>query len=118
MSVLTFYPFIEIPITTSTLPNVTLAQQGTNVTLQCQVEMTTPAPSITWLANGTVVQVSGENYTINVDASSEGIYQCLVEASFNVSTNDFGLPPTYSFISATFVDTFCEYKLHRCIDAR
>ena len=96
----------EIPITTSTLSNVTLAQQGTNVTLQCQVEMTTPAPSITWLANGTVVQVSGENYTINVDASSEGIYQCLVEASFNVSTNNAGVPPMYSFISTTFVDVF------------
>ena len=95
----------EIPIT-AILKNFTLAQQGTNVTLQCQVAMTTPAPSITWLSNGTVVQVSGENYTINVDESSEGIYQCLVEASFNVSTNNVGLPPTYSFISTTFVDVF------------
>ena len=70
--------------------------------------MTTPTPTTVWLANGTTVQVSTENYTITVGSSSEGIYQCLVEASFIVSTNSVGLPPTYSFISTTFVDTYCE----------
>ena len=103
------YSYItEIPITNSTLPNTTLVQEGTSLTLQCQVVMTTPTPAIVWLANGAVVQVSTENYTIIVNSSSEGIYQCLVEASFIVSTNSIGLPPTYSFISTTFVDTYCE----------
>jgi len=74
--------------------------------------MTTPTPSIVWLANGAVVEVSADNYTIIVNASSEGIYQCLVEASFNVSTNEVGLPPISSFISTTFVDILCEsYKI-------
>ena len=70
--------------------------------------MTTPTPTIVWLANGVTVQVSTENYTITVGSNSEGIYQCLVEASFIVSTNSVGLPPTYSFISTTFVDTYCK----------
>ena len=71
--------------------------------------MTTPTPTIIWLVNGATVQVStAENYTIIVNSTSEGIYQCLVEASFIVSTNSVGLPPTYSFISTTFVDTYCE----------
>ena len=99
----------EIPIAISTLPNTTLVQEGTSITLQCQVLITTPTPTITWLVNGGIVQVSAaENYTIIVNSTSEGIYQCLVEASFIVSTNSVGLPPTYSFISTTFVDTFCE----------
>ena len=105
------YIYTEIPITTSSLPSVSLAQQGTSVTLQCQVVMTTPTPSIAWLVNGTVVQTSTENYTVIVNSGSEGIYQCLVEASFVVSTNGIGLPPTYSFISTTFVDAFCKNNM-------
>ena len=108
--------FTEIPITTSTLPNVSIAREGTNLTLQCLIVMTTPMPSITWLFNGAVVQASTEDYTFNANASSEGIYQCLVEAPFVVSTNCIGIPPTYSFISTTFVDTFCKNNscLIRC----
>ena len=108
---LPFYYNTEIPITTSVLPSISLAQQGTSITLQCQVEMTTPTPYTTWLVNGTVVQTSTENYTITVKPGSEGIYQCLVEASFIVSTNSIGLPPTYSFISTTLVDTFCKSSM-------
>ena len=100
------YPYIiEIPVTISTLPNVSSVQEGTSLTLQCQVAMTIPAPSIIWLANGTIVQTSTENYTIT---GSKGIYQCLVEASFIISTNSDELPPTYSFISTTLVDVFCK----------
>ena len=98
----------EIPITVSTLPNTSLVQQGMSLTLQCQVLMTTPTPYIVWLANGTAVENSTQNYTITADPSSEGIYQCLVEASFIVSTNSIGIPPTYSFTSTTFVDIFCK----------
>ena len=111
----------EIPIAISTLPNTTLVQEGTSLTLQCQVLMTTPTPTIIWLVNGATVQVSIENYTIIVNSSSEGIYQCLVEAPFIVSTNSVGLPPMYSFISTTFVDTYCEndkyirHHTHICI---
>ena len=98
----------EIPITVSILPNTSLVQEGMSLTLQCQVLMTTPTPYIVWLINGTAVENSTENYTITANPSSEGIYQCLVEAAFIVSTNSIGIPPTYSFISTTFVDTYCK----------
>ena len=74
--------------------------------------MTTPTPTIIWLVNGATVQIFTENLTIIDNSSSEGIYQCLVEAPFIVSTNSVGLPPMYSFISTTFVHTYSENDIY------
>jgi len=38
----------------------------------------------------------------------QGIYQCLVEASFTTTTNRAGLPPMTSLVTTTFVDVFCK----------
>ena len=96
------------------LPAVTAAMEGTNITLRCLPEMTYPTPSITWLANGTDVQVTTGNYTIGpISASSEIIYQCLVEGTFVPSTNSIGLPPTISFITTTVID--CKRVIVWCV---
>jgi len=72
--------------------------------------MTTPTPTITWLANGSVVQVGTNQYTIDVaDETSRGVYQCLVEAPFTPTTNSVGLPPSTSFVSTTLLDTFGKF---------
>ena len=96
------------------LPAVTAVMEGTNITLRCLPEMTYPTPSITWLANGTDVQVTTGNYTISpISASSEIIYQCLVEGTFVPSTNSIGLPPTISFITTTVID--CKRAMYVCV---
>ncbi|XP_065910088.1 uncharacterized protein [Dysidea avara] len=99
----------EIPalLIDSVLSNLTLVREGSNVTLECSPLMTTPTPTITWLANGSVVQVGTNQYTIGVvDETSRGVYQCLVEATFSPTTNSVGLPPSTSFIFTTLLDTF------------
>lgn len=85
------------------LPEIIAVREGTNVTLQCSPMMVYPAPVITWLMDGSVVQVTTENYTIG-PVSEPAIYQCLVEAAFVPSTNKIGLPPTVSFITTTLID--------------
>ena len=101
--------FIVIPKlpAKSVLSNLTLVREGSSITLECSPLMTTPTPKITWLVNGSVVQVDTNEYTIDVaDETSRGIYQCLVEATFTPTTNGVGLPPTSSFIFTTLLDTF------------
>jgi len=103
--------FTAIPLLplNSVLSNYTLVREGTNVTLECSPLMTTPTPKITWLVNGSVVQVDTNQYTIDVaDETSRGVYQCLVEATFTPTTNSVGLPPSTSFVSTTLLDTFCK----------
>jgi len=91
------------------LSNLTLVREGSSITLECSPLMTTPTPTITWLANGSVVQVGTDEYTIDVaDETSRGVYQCLVEATFTPTTNGVGLPPTTSLVSTTLLDTFCK----------
>ena len=103
--------FTEIPVLLidSVLSNLTLVREGSNVTLECSSLMTIPTPTIIWLANGSVVQVGTNQYTIDVaDETSRGVYQCLVEATFTPTTNSVGLPPSTSFVSTTLLDTFCK----------
>jgi len=99
----------------SVLPNLTLVREGSNVTLECSPMMTTPTPTIIWLANGSVVQNGTNEYTIDVaNEISRGVYQCLVEATFTPTTNGVGLPPNTCFISTTLLDTFCK-KISLCV---
>lgn len=93
----------------SILPNLTVVREGNNVTLVCSPMETTPAPTITWLKNGSVVATATDEYTINeVNEASEGIYQCLVEATFTPTTNSVGLPPATSLASTTLLVTYCK----------
>ncbi|XP_065905338.1 hemicentin-1-like isoform X4 [Dysidea avara] len=98
-------PVLQGPLV---LPEVTLVQTGNDVTLECPQMITYPIPSLMWLANGSVVLENMVNYTFTtVGDTTEGIYQCLVEASFTPTTNRAGLPPVISFVTTTFVDVFC-----------
>ena len=101
------FVIVEVPaiMEDMVLAPMTAAREGTDITLSCLPEMTYPTPNITWLANGTDVQVPTANYTVGpINASSETIYQCLVEATFVPSTNSIGLPPSISFITTTVID--------------
>ena len=87
---------------------------GNDVTLECPQMMTCPTPTLMWLANGSIVLENMVNYTFTaVGDTAEGIYQCLVEASFTPTTNRVGLPPVISVVTATFVDVFCKC-VHVC----
>ena len=117
-TIIIFIICVEVPVLleTSALPDVTLVQMGNDVTLQCPLMVTTPTPTLLWLANGSVVQMDDANFTISAaDNTAEGIYQCLVEGSFTPTTNRAGLPPVISFVTTTFVDVFCKRVCSVCV---
>jgi len=99
---------VPVLLGSSALPDVTLVKMENDVTLQCPQIITYPTPTLMWLANGSVVLENVVNYTFNADDTAEGIYQCLVEASFTPTTNRAGLPPAINFVTTTFVDVFCK----------
>ena len=90
------------------LPEVTPVREGDTVTLLCSPMMTSPPPMTTWLANGSDIGITTEDYTIGpVSSSTEIIYQCLLEATFTPTTNGVGLPPLVSVITTTVIDCKC-----------
>lgn len=96
---------VEVPVLMedTILQEVTPVSEGANVTLVCLPLMTYPPPMITWLADGSDVQVSSGNYTFG-PVNESGIYQCLVEATFVPSTNRVGLPLSISLVTTTLVE--------------